>query len=410
MGRPTKPVAAGAHPRLRAVAAYLRQLKDETRTTYATLSERTGPPNTPGYRGASTLSQAARGTHLPPLETVLAYARAAGDPGSYSTQWREAKARSLWKAAAIEKARPHLSGRGRRARQVRTPASLGQELTRLRLRAGRPSYNTIEHATKADGHRVPRSTAHLIGKVLPSREQLSALLKAFDVSVADAAQWHAVLDRIEDRRRPPEPLRRGGGYVCADADPAVQEYLERRERDEEIKRRTGQIHPDETYEDYEERMRERAFQQAADDWLYDLYEDDPEGDDEAERQTQAAEQAAEQAALRAPLKVVVERVNRARHRSHLTAPESRANTLRGRARARDGRAHRRCQPQRYKTPLHIMYRQLNLTVSVTFLVELSLHAWRRLPPGRARSRLRNPLVASVLGAPGVFLAFAPYRR
>ncbi|WP_128381930.1 hypothetical protein [Streptomyces cavernae] len=138
---------------------------------------------------------------------------------------------------------------------------------------------------------MPRSTAHLIlnGKVLPSREQLSALLQAFNVSAADTAQRHAVLDRIEDRRRPPEPPRRWGGYVRADADPTVQEYLERRERDEEIKRRTGQIHPDETYEDYEERMRERAFQRVADDWLYDPYEDD-EPEDEA----------AEQAALRTP--------------------------------------------------------------------------------------------------------------
>ncbi|MFE0704717.1 helix-turn-helix domain-containing protein [Streptomyces sp. NPDC058872] len=302
MGRPTKPVAAGTSPRLRALAVYLRQLKDDTRTTYATLSERTGPPGAPGYRGASTLSQAARGTHLPPLETVLAYARAAGDPGSHSTQRREATALSLWKAAAIEKARPHLAGRSRRTRQVRTPASLGQELTRLRLRAGRPSYSAIEKATKADGHRVPRSTAHLIlnGTVLPSREQLSALLKAFDVSVADAAQWHAVLDRIEDRRRPPEPPQRGRGYACADADPAVQEYLERRERDEEIKRRTGQIHPDETYEDYEERMRERAFQQQSSDiWLYEDY-DEPEG--EAQRQAWACEQAA----FRAQLKALVE--------------------------------------------------------------------------------------------------------
>lgn len=305
MGRPTKPVAAGISPRLRTLAAYLRQLQDDTRTTYATLSERTGPPNAPGYRGASTLSQAARGTHLPPLETVLAYARAAGDPGSHSTQRREATALSLWKAAAIEKAHPHLAGRGRRTRQIRTPASLCQELTRLRLRAGRPSYSAIEKATKADGHRVPRSTAHLIlnGKVLPSREQLSALLKAFDVSVVDAAQWHAVLDRIEDRRRPPEPPRRGRGYACADADPAVQEYLERRERDEEIKRRTGQIHPDETYEDYEDRIRDR---QSRDDWLYDDYDEfegEGEPEDEAERQARATEQAA----FRAQLKAVAER-------------------------------------------------------------------------------------------------------
>ncbi|MFE4336579.1 hypothetical protein ACFRQM_46755 [Streptomyces sp. NPDC056831] len=300
MGRPTNPVNASARPRLRALAAYLRQLKDEAHATYATLSERTGPTNAPGYRGASTLSQAARGTHLPPLATVLAYARAAGDPGSWAVQKRVATAQRLWKAAAIEKAGPHLAGRGVRTRQVRTPASLGQALTRLSLRAGRPSYSAIEQATGADGHRVPRSTAHLIlnGKVLPSREQLSALLKVFDVTVADAAEWHAVRDRIEHRQRPPEPPRREGGYVCADADPAVQEYLERRERDEEIKRRTGQISPDETYEDYEERMRERAHQQVADDWLYEDY-DEPE---------EEARRTAEQAALRAQLKALVERV------------------------------------------------------------------------------------------------------
>ncbi|MFF5483459.1 hypothetical protein ACFY5C_39945 [Streptomyces sp. NPDC012935] len=111
---------------------------------------------------------------------------------------------------------------------------------------------------------------------------MSALLKAFDVSAADTAEWHAVLERIEDRQRPPEPLPRRGWYTCADADPAVQEHLERRERDEEIKRRTGQIHPDETYEDYEERMLEKALQRAAEKWLYEDYEE-PEDDDRRTR-------------------------------------------------------------------------------------------------------------------------------
>ncbi|MFC7864863.1 hypothetical protein ACFU5B_13700 [Streptomyces murinus] len=306
MCRPTKPVDASARPRLRALAAYLRQLKEEAHTTYTTLSERTGPAHSPGYRGASTLSQAARGTHLPPLDTVLAYARAAGDPGSRAVQQREATARKLWKAAAIEKGRPHLTCRGLRTRQVRTPASLGQALTRLRARAGQPSYSAIERATDAAGHRVPRSTAHLIlgGKVLPSREQLAALLNAFDVTAADGLTWHAVRDRIEYRYSRPRRPGEGGGYVCADADPAVQEYLERRERDEEIKRRTGQIHPDETYEDYEERMRERAYRQATDAWLYDEPEDYYEPEDEAERQARAAEQTT----FRTQLKAMTERV------------------------------------------------------------------------------------------------------
>lgn len=86
----------------------------------------------------------------------------------------------------------------------------------------------------------------------------------------------------------------------------MQEYLERRERDEEIKRRTGQIYPDETYEDYEERMRERAFQQQSSDiWLYEDYdehEDYDEPEDEAQRQAWAGEQAA----FRAQLKALVE--------------------------------------------------------------------------------------------------------
>ncbi|MGW3424106.1 helix-turn-helix domain-containing protein [Streptomyces phaeochromogenes] len=299
MGRPAKPVNARTRPRLRALAAYLRQLKDEADATYATLSERTGTRNTPGYRGASTLSQAARGTHLPPLETVLAYARAAGVTGSRAVQQREATARKVWKAAASEKVRPHLAGRGLRTRQVRTAASLGQALTRLRLRAGQPSYSAIERTTDASGHRVPRSTAHLIlgGDVLPSREQLAALLNAFDVTAAAAVEWHAVLDRIEHRLQPPPPPARGG-YTCADGDPVVQEYLERRDRDEEIKRRTGQIHPDETYEDYEERMYERAQRQAVDDLLYEDYEE-PEDETKPE----------DEAAFRIQFKAMVERAN-----------------------------------------------------------------------------------------------------
>ncbi|WP_329240484.1 hypothetical protein OG223_53755 [Streptomyces sp. NBC_01478] len=131
---------------------------------------------------------------------------------------------------------------------------------------------------------------------------MAALLKAFDVP---AGEWQAVLDRIEHHLQPPElPMR--GGYTCADGDPVVQEYLERRERDGEIKRRTGQVHPDETYEDYEERMCERAYRQAVDDWLYEDY-DEPEGDDEPEDEAQKQARAAEQAAFRAQLKVLVER-------------------------------------------------------------------------------------------------------
>ncbi|MGW2539961.1 helix-turn-helix domain-containing protein [Kitasatospora sp. NPDC001574] len=173
----------------------------------------------------------------------------------------------MWENARAERARRSPSGPGQRLQQVRTTAALGRALAYLRRRAGL-SLAHLDRATAAGGLRVPRSSIHLImgGKALPTRDQLAALLTALKVAEGDAHRWHTVRDGIDNRLRPPAAVR-SRGYTCADSDPRVQEDLDRRERDEEIKRRTGQIHPDETYDDYQERMRDPDYDYEG--WMFD---------------------------------------------------------------------------------------------------------------------------------------------
>ncbi|MGW8847770.1 hypothetical protein ACWGNE_08310 [Streptomyces xiamenensis] len=255
MGRPLKAVDIRAGHHLRALALHLRKLKNEAHVTYATLSRRTGSAGQQGYRGASTLSEAARGIHLPPVETVLAFARVAGEPGDRAVRQRVELSRELWKKAAAEKAHPVLAGRGPRISRARTTESLGVLLARLRARAGQPSLTAIEQASTSFGNRLPRSSVHLIlaGVVLPRKEQLRTLLAVFGLSDTDAeaSALLAAHKRISQRcGRPP----RGVGQTCPDLDVAVEEHRRRREREEEIKRRTGQIKPHESLEDYEQRI------------------------------------------------------------------------------------------------------------------------------------------------------------
>ncbi|MEV6501510.1 helix-turn-helix domain-containing protein [Streptomyces prunicolor] len=247
---------------------YLRELKDASRVTYREMAKRTGPK--PYYCGASTLSQAVTGARLPRLKVVEAYARTAGDPTDEDArQDRVRRTRQLWQSAVVEQARPLRAGRGRRLQQIRTPEAFGQGLARLRARAGQPSLREIERVTASHGHRVPRSTCQLFlaGHILPSQEQLTALLLTFDATKASFLGWRVALNRIVVRRRP-EPTS-SGGCVCPDGDPAVIAFLERRERDERIKRRTGQLRQDQDYGEWLDAREARAFYRRQWDYLDD---------------------------------------------------------------------------------------------------------------------------------------------
>lgn len=266
MGRRAKSIDVGAGPRLLELVKYLRELKAAVAITYREMARRTGPK--PYYCGASTLSQAVTGVRLPRRQVVEAYARAAGDRADLEArQRRVGRARLLWKAAAIEQARPLQAGRGRRLRQIRTSEALGQGLARLRVRAGQPSLREIERETAARGHRVPRSTCQLIltGHVLPTSEQLAALLNAFAVTEAASLGWRIALNRIVAKRYP-TPIW-PGGCVCPDGDATVIAFLERRDRDERIKRKTGQLRQDEDYGEWLEAREARAFYRRRWDYL-----------------------------------------------------------------------------------------------------------------------------------------------
>lgn len=266
MGRPVLNIDASAGPRLRELVEYLRELKATNCVTYREMARRTGLK--PYYCGASTLSQAASGARLPRLQAVEAYARTAGDPADQNARQRRVRrARQLWKAAAIEQARPLRTGHGRRLRQIRTTEALGEGLAQLRARAGQPSLREIERTTAAHGHRVPRSTCQLIlgGQVLPTSEQLRALLIALDVTEAASSGWRLALHRIVVRRSP--ELVWSGWCVCPEGDPAVMAFLERRDRDERIKRRTRQLRQDEDYDEWLESRVARAFYRRRWDYL-----------------------------------------------------------------------------------------------------------------------------------------------
>ncbi|WP_371517632.1 hypothetical protein [Kitasatospora sp. NBC_01300] len=272
MGRRANPLPAEAGPHLHALAVALRRMKAASGLTYTALAKRTKADDKP--KGASTLSQAAAGHRLPRLDTVLAFARAAADPAdAHARHQAEREIHSLWAAVAVQRSAPpageqaappvlrdpeHVgpaaAGPAASRRPRRTMASLGLGLRRIRARAGQPSLKVLEDLSKAAGCRVPKSTVDLIlaGRALPTQAQLEALLTAFDDAagpgrraVLSRRKWTALRDYVESRTRP-APLVRVTGFGCVDG--SLEMVLERRDRDEGIKRKVGKLAEDEAEE------------------------------------------------------------------------------------------------------------------------------------------------------------------
>lgn len=264
MGRRANPVPASTGPHLTALATSLRRMKESSGLTYAELAKRTAHRGEP--KGAATLSQAAAGHRLPRLSTALAFARAAVAPDdAYARNLAAQHINSLWKRAAVEHAAP-LATVGPAAaadgasRPKRTLANLALELRRMRAQAGQPSLKALEDLSETAGHRVPKSTVHLIlaGRVLPTRGQLAALLTAVDAAagsgrsvVRSRRKWMALRDFVESRTSP-APLVCVTGYGCVDG--SLDTLLERRDRDEGILRKVGKFAEDEADEQDEYRL------------------------------------------------------------------------------------------------------------------------------------------------------------
>ncbi len=241
MGRRAKPVAAGTGPHMRALAAALREMKEHSGLTYANLAKRTEELKV--RHGAATLSRAAAGTHLPRLKTVKAFALAAADRDSRQAQLRAVeRVEALWTATAVERAAPLTT---RPVRRQRSTAGLARRLVQLRAQAGQPTLTQLQELSAAAGHRVPRSTLHLIlgGRVLPTRDQLAALLAALDAALGPGRavvrdHWSLLefRDAVEQRLRPSTPKPAHG---CLDDELGKIQY--RREQKEAILRKVGKL-------------------------------------------------------------------------------------------------------------------------------------------------------------------------
>jgi hypothetical protein len=91
------------------------------------------------------------------------------------------------------------------------------------------------------------------------------LLHALAVTEAASLGWRIALNRIVTGTHP-VPIW-PGGCVCPDGDPSVIAFLERRDRDERIKRKTGQLRQHEDYDEWLEARAASAFHRRRWDYL-----------------------------------------------------------------------------------------------------------------------------------------------
>ncbi|WP_075738604.1 hypothetical protein [Streptomyces acidiscabies] len=212
---------------LHRLVAWLRRHKGES--TYEDLAEacRFRP-------GACTLRRAVDGRRLPTWNTVNAFAQATdADVGEARRLWQSAQnadaaARTVPRPAGHK---PYAPGR------ITTRKGLAAAMRRVHREAGSPSLRSLEREGAGE---LPRSTLTLAlaDERLPTGRLLAAFLTACRASQPVTESLTTARDRLDPRTRPPVRHR---AYPCPDADPAFQEAIERKERDEEIKRKTGQL-------------------------------------------------------------------------------------------------------------------------------------------------------------------------
>ncbi|WP_228978591.1 helix-turn-helix transcriptional regulator [Streptomyces sp. DH12] len=178
MGRPEKPLTT-ANRSLRALQEWLRAQRARTGHDYRALSARAG------YH-ATTLQRAASSETVPPLPTVLSYARAC-DASPEEARW-------LWRRARHEQTRRARGGRERHAPRpelVRDFAELVDALIDVYEKAGSPPLRRMERRAGGYGA-LPASTVRRILKkeaVPQTIDQFAAFLRVCDVPESDLTAW-----------------------------------------------------------------------------------------------------------------------------------------------------------------------------------------------------------------------------
>jgi transcriptional regulator with XRE-family HTH domain len=198
---------AAQHQEVRALAQWLRTLRERSGLTYSQMARKSTELHLPV--SVATLSRADEGRTVPTWPVTEAYTRACG--GSVRTAER------LWLRADAR--RP-----GRRSGPVAAEAPAGQALRyvtqrcellfamrRLRLRAGSPSLRELEtRAVRGAVSHLPRSTLHgvLAGERDCTERILVEFVRACGAGPGEEAEWRAALHRVGARAAPARELHR----------------------------------------------------------------------------------------------------------------------------------------------------------------------------------------------------------
>ncbi|MEV6940337.1 helix-turn-helix transcriptional regulator, partial [Streptomyces sp. NPDC051132] len=233
-GRPLGPIPASTPPELRALVVRLRNAKEASGKTFEALAK-------DGGVSESVVRRALAGKRVPLMETVKAITRACG-----RTEDDMARA---WHAAKAEEVLPGARELG--PKMVSSRAELVESMIFMRITGGYPPLHQLEKdaGSAPDGRtRLPHSTLHLVleGRIPPTETLFTAFMEALSVPAADRRNW------LDAHRRlfADAPARRPFGQppsVVRDEPPALtsceaaERALPRLERDEEIKRKTGQL-------------------------------------------------------------------------------------------------------------------------------------------------------------------------
>ncbi|MGW7604535.1 helix-turn-helix domain-containing protein [Streptomyces antimycoticus] len=185
MGRREKPITT-SRKALRELAEWLREQRERVGLSYRELAARAAVCH------ATTLQRAASGDYVPPLRTVLAYARACDASPK--------EARRLWTAARCEEKRTERGGRSLpapRPQFIRDLVDLSAALVDLYEKAGSPPLRTMEHRAGEYGL-LPHSTAgRIVHKqtVPKTLSQFDAYLRACDVPENEWPAWQEAWNR-----------------------------------------------------------------------------------------------------------------------------------------------------------------------------------------------------------------------
>ncbi|MFF7105213.1 helix-turn-helix domain-containing protein [Streptomyces nigra] len=240
-GRPLGPIPASTPPELRALVVRLRDAKEASGKTFEALAK-------DGGVSESVVRRALAGKRVPLLETVKAITRACG-------RMVDDMARA-WHAAKAEEALPGARELG--PKMVSSRAELVESMIFMRITGGYPPLHQLEKdaGSAPDGRtRLPHSTLHLVlkGRIPPTEMLFTAFMEALSVPAADSRNWldaHRRLFADAPARRPfgqPPPVVRDEPPAFTSCE-AAERALPRLERDEEIKRKTGQLKEPDDYE------------------------------------------------------------------------------------------------------------------------------------------------------------------